>query len=168
MDGPLVDSEGFPRSDIDVYSCRHARNKISCLQNDHIALMNEIEEELNKLHLAAKASKMSLSDTKIDTQSEAALAMETERLPFAELDRVDQGSPGADGGLQVGDKVIEFGSVMAENFTDIKTFGSIVQHSINKPVRVIVLRNGHQLPLNITPSKWRGPGVLGCNIKPLR
>lgn len=26
----LVDAEGFPRSDIDVYSCRHARHQISC------------------------------------------------------------------------------------------------------------------------------------------
>ena len=30
MDGPLVDSEQFPRSDIDIYSVRLARNKIVC------------------------------------------------------------------------------------------------------------------------------------------
>jgi hypothetical protein len=30
MDGPLVDSEGFPRADIDVYSVRHARHQIAC------------------------------------------------------------------------------------------------------------------------------------------
>ena len=30
MDDPLVDGEGFPRSDIDVYQVRHARNNIRC------------------------------------------------------------------------------------------------------------------------------------------
>ena len=30
MDGPLVDTEGYPRSDIDIYSVRHARHQIIC------------------------------------------------------------------------------------------------------------------------------------------
>ena len=30
MDEPLVDGEGFPRSDIDVYQVRHARHSIRC------------------------------------------------------------------------------------------------------------------------------------------
>lgn len=30
MDEPLVDSDGYPRNDIDVYRVRHARHKIIC------------------------------------------------------------------------------------------------------------------------------------------
>ena len=30
MTGPLVDEEGFPRSDIDVYAVRTARNRVIC------------------------------------------------------------------------------------------------------------------------------------------
>lgn len=30
MTGPLVDSEGFPISNIDVYQVRHARHRIIC------------------------------------------------------------------------------------------------------------------------------------------
>ncbi len=30
MDGPLIDSEGYPRADIDVYSVRHSRHRIIC------------------------------------------------------------------------------------------------------------------------------------------
>ena len=30
MDGQLVDREGYPRSDIDVYEVRRARNRIIC------------------------------------------------------------------------------------------------------------------------------------------
>lgn len=35
MHGPLLDSEGFPRSDIDVVAVRTARNRIICMF-DHI------------------------------------------------------------------------------------------------------------------------------------
>nr|CAD7576342.1 unnamed protein product [Timema californicum] len=44
MQESLVDSEGYPRQDIDVYQVRHARHKIICLLNDHKAIMKEIEE----------------------------------------------------------------------------------------------------------------------------
>jgi hypothetical protein len=47
---PLVDAEGYPRSDIDVYQVRHARAGIYRLQNDHKALMREIEALLFSLH----------------------------------------------------------------------------------------------------------------------
>ena len=30
IDGPLVDKEGYPRADIDVYAVRHARHRIAC------------------------------------------------------------------------------------------------------------------------------------------
>lgn len=30
MTDELVDSQGFPRNDIDVYQVRHARHKITC------------------------------------------------------------------------------------------------------------------------------------------
>lgn len=30
MNEPLIDSEGYPRADIDVYTVRHARHKVIC------------------------------------------------------------------------------------------------------------------------------------------
>ncbi|RWS25722.1 26S proteasome non-ATPase regulatory subunit 9-like protein [Leptotrombidium deliense] len=50
MNDPLVDAEGFPRNDIDVYQVRTARNKIICLQNDGKEVMRQIEEKLYKYH----------------------------------------------------------------------------------------------------------------------
>jgi len=38
-----VDAEGFPRSDIDIWSIAEVRKKVVMLQNDHIALMKQIE-----------------------------------------------------------------------------------------------------------------------------
>ncbi|XP_059145579.1 26S proteasome non-ATPase regulatory subunit 9-like [Physella acuta] len=166
LNEPLVDAEGFPRSDIDVYSCRHARHQISCLQNDHISIMKEIEEELINIHQTARANKAgeSLNTCTITSGDEI---METERIPFALIDRVDQGSPAAHGGLEVGDQLIEFGSVMSENFTNMQSVATVVQHSKDKPLRVVLQRNGRVFNVNITPSTWSGPGLLGCNIKPL-
>lgn len=46
LKGPLVDADGFPRADIDVYRVRHLRHQFACLQNDHRALMKRIEEIL--------------------------------------------------------------------------------------------------------------------------
>ena len=41
MDTPLVDHEGFPRDDIDIWAVRHARVRIIELRNDHKALMDK-------------------------------------------------------------------------------------------------------------------------------
>lgn len=34
MDGPLIDREGYPRADIDVYTVRKARQRIICKYQD--------------------------------------------------------------------------------------------------------------------------------------
>lgn len=54
--------------------------------------MAEIEEELYKIHAAAKAAK---SEESMDTSSETQLSVEMqERLsPFLEVNKVDDGSP---------------------------------------------------------------------------
>src|SRR5262249_43210424 len=51
---PLVDAEGFPRSDVDVYAVRLARHKIACLQNDHKAFSKQIEDALIELHASTR------------------------------------------------------------------------------------------------------------------
>lgn len=60
MDGPLIDGDGFPRNDIDVYQVRQARQQIICLQNDYKALMKEIEKQMHKLHSEAAESQTQL------------------------------------------------------------------------------------------------------------
>lgn len=54
MNEPLVDADGFPRNDIDVYQVRTARSQIICLQNDLKELMKEIERGLGDVHADAK------------------------------------------------------------------------------------------------------------------
>uniref|UniRef100_A0A1I7WTV0 Nas2_N domain-containing protein n=1 Tax=Heterorhabditis bacteriophora TaxID=37862 RepID=A0A1I7WTV0_HETBA len=58
MDSPLVDTEGFPISTIDVYSVRRARNEIICLRNDHAALTKQIAEAIESIHAVEEIPKI--------------------------------------------------------------------------------------------------------------
>ncbi|XP_070759800.1 26S proteasome non-ATPase regulatory subunit 9 isoform X2 [Enoplosus armatus] len=70
-------------------------------------------------------------------------------------------------GLRVGDEVIEFGSVNTENFQNLQNIASVVQHSEGKPLRVTVIRDGQKAQMSLTPKRWSGRGLLGCNIVPI-
>ena len=57
LHGNLLDAEGFPRADIDIYAVRGMRNQLARLQNDHQAVMKQIETGLVDLHAAQRAAK---------------------------------------------------------------------------------------------------------------
>ena len=50
MKEPLVDNEGYPRNDIDVYTVRTTRHKIITLENDCRDIMKIIERKLEEFH----------------------------------------------------------------------------------------------------------------------
>ncbi|XP_057688652.1 26S proteasome non-ATPase regulatory subunit 9 isoform X2 [Corythoichthys intestinalis] len=160
LDGPLVDAEGYPRNDVNLYQIRTARHNISCLQNDHKAIMVEIEDALHRLHAREKAK---------HRQDRAQALEETtaqrDRLPpaFARVDAVTQGSPASVAGLKVGDEVIEFGSVNSGNFQNLHNIASVVQHSEGKPLRVTVVREGQRANMSLTPQRWSGQGLMGMD-----
>ncbi|XP_015781061.1 26S proteasome non-ATPase regulatory subunit 9 [Tetranychus urticae] len=54
MNEPLVDKEGFPRNDVDIYQVRTARNKIVCLSNDCKALTEQMEKKLHEFHAMSR------------------------------------------------------------------------------------------------------------------
>ncbi|XP_018523910.1 26S proteasome non-ATPase regulatory subunit 9 [Lates calcarifer] len=164
VEGPLVDAEGFPRADVNLYQIRTARHNISCLQNDHKAIMAEIEEALHKLHAREKAKR---ERDEAEAQVEAMEQQVTLPPPFARVDAVTQGSPASGAGLRVGDEVTEFGSVNPENFQNLQNIAAVVQHSEGKPLRVTVIRDGQSVQMSLTPQRWSGRGLLGCNIVPI-
>lgn len=67
-------------------------------------------------------------------------------------------------GLEVLDKILEFGSVNSTNFRSLANIGFVADSSKNRPVSVVVLRDNRIVRLSITPKPWLGPGLLGCNI----
>ncbi|TMS03528.1 26S proteasome non-ATPase regulatory subunit 9 [Larimichthys crocea] len=164
VEGALVDEEGYPRSDVNLYQIRTARHNVSCLQNDHKDIMVEIEEALHKLHAREKAKRQ---QDETGAQDEAMEQQVTLPPPFARVDAVTQGSPACGAGLRVGDEVIEFGSVNTANFQNLQNIASVVQHSEGKSLRVAVIRDGQKAQMSLTPQRWSGRGLLGCNIVPI-
>ncbi|XP_042297879.1 26S proteasome non-ATPase regulatory subunit 9 isoform X2 [Sceloporus undulatus] len=163
MNEPLVDVEGYPRADVDLYQVRTARHNIICLQNDHKALMREVEEALHQLHAQDKEK-----HAKDEAEARAEAMSQTLPQPFAKVNAVTPGSPASLSGLQVDDEIVEFGSVNTHNFQSLQNIATVVQHSEGKPLSVTVIRGGERLHLGLTPKRWNGRGLLGCNILPLQ
>jgi 26S proteasome non-ATPase regulatory subunit 9 len=104
MRQPLVDREGFPRDDLDVWAVRHARVRIIELRSDLAALMDEIAKTLETVYpreLPPPSEKKGAdegsgpSGSVVDSAS-GGEATSTELLPFARVNGVAPGSPAAD------------------------------------------------------------------------
>ncbi|XP_063171649.1 26S proteasome non-ATPase regulatory subunit 9 [Candoia aspera] len=163
MSEPLVDAEGYPRADVDVYQVRTARHNIICLQNDHKALMHQVEQGLHQLHAREKGKReRDEAEARAEAQSQAL------PQPFARVNAVTPGSPASFSGLQADDEIVEFGSINSHNFQSLQNIATVVQHSEDKPLSVTVVRRGEKLHLGLTPKRWSGKGLLGCNIVPLQ
>ena len=79
MDTPLVDRDGFPRADINVWAVRSARVRTIELRNDLKAVMNAIAKALEGV---------------FDPSLAASRAAEPKDLkPFAKVNTVSPGSP---------------------------------------------------------------------------
>lgn len=166
MDEPLVDSEDFPRNDIDVYQVRHARSRVNRLRNDLKAIMAQIESGVQDFH---EKSRTEGNGTNCVSNRVV--------LPpcFAAIDLVTEGSPAQQDGLKVGDRVAVFGSVNADNFGALSDVGREVRQNQGREVRVKVVRNWTEdepdkaevAVVKLVPREWSGRGLLGCNIVPL-
>ncbi|CAL1675067.1 unnamed protein product [Lasius platythorax] len=164
MDEPLVDSEGYPRQDIDVYQVRHTRHKIICLTNDHKALMKKIEEGLHKVHALSMGSEAQEPVPNVsDSQEIESVSLE----PFLRVNLVSPGSPAEIAGIQVEDLILEFGSIHYRNFKSLTDIGKLVENSRYKTVNLKIKRGSNSIVLSLTPRPWVGKGLLGCNVIPL-
>nr|QSC88214.1 26S proteasome regulatory particle assembly chaperone 2 [Nilaparvata lugens] len=153
MDDPLVDAEGYPRNDIDVYQVRLARNKIICLNNDLKDMIETIERGISKWH-----------------KEEADKALSPARVnytPFLRVGSVSPGSPADIDGLRAGDLLLEIGTVNGTNYSTMADVGRVVEHSIEKALEVRVLRHGRSVNLLLVPKPWSGQGNLGCVFLPI-
>ncbi|XP_015584998.1 26S proteasome non-ATPase regulatory subunit 9 [Cephus cinctus] len=162
MNDPLVDNDGYPRQDIDVYQVRHARNRIIYLQNDHKALMKKIEEGLYEFHSYMRGQ----TDDSIPAATSS--LQETILLdPFLRVNLVLPGSPAEIAGIQIEDLILEFGSIDAQNFKSLKDIADVVEHSRYKSVIVKIKRGINTTTLSLIPRPWSGKGLLGCNVVPV-
>lgn len=191
----LVDKEGFPRADVDVYQARQDRACLSMLKNDHKDLTARLEQGMHALHAAARSAGTA---GMASTASPAGMASEQSRTvepraasvrsrptnfapqpmeedtpvmqsasAFAIIDEVTSGSPAADDGLLVGDLVIRFGEVRHSGGGELTRVAQTLQQHVGFAVQVDVQRQGTPHTLQLTPRTWAGRGFLGCHMRPL-
>lgn len=82
IDTPLVDMDGYPRGDIDVYRARTLRGRLAEIKTDHKALMKQLDEGL--LRVAAFQKKAS----KEEEEEKAEMAARSKPKPKPKLDPV--------------------------------------------------------------------------------
>lgn len=89
----LVDAEGFPRADIDVWAVRTARVRIIELRNDYKAVLDDLSKALQVVWARGDTGGARSSDGAQAPRGEEADA--EEEIPFARVDGVQPGSPAA-------------------------------------------------------------------------
>ncbi|KAL7754103.1 putative 26S proteasome regulatory subunit [Sorochytrium milnesiophthora] len=170
LDEPLVDRDGFPRADVDVYNVRIVRSKIVRRRNDLKDVMKRIEASLHDLH---QATQEALSRGESIDIRDAATSNSPRPTPFARVDAVAPDSPAKEAGLLKDDLILQFGSVSNNSGSDVgglmkELLGLVASHE-NKQVKVVVQRVREQaqttydtLELTMTPRKWPGRAAAPC------
>lgn len=94
MTEPLVDADGFPRNDIDVYQVRHARHEIYCSQNDLKDLMQAIAVGLEDYHAEGISFQSPKNPPGIASNApETSTSVVRDRNPFVIINLVSPNSP---------------------------------------------------------------------------
>jgi len=166
MDDPVVDQDGFPRADIDVYQVRHARSNIRTKTTDLKEVMKKIEAGLLNIHAQARQG-IGLESTVSQAMNLEKDSVSINKAPFARVLVVCSGSPADEAGIKQGDLITKFGSVDSSNFTSLKSISDIVEQSRDKAISVWLLRDDQHIKTELTPRTWSGQGLLGFKIRPV-
>lgn len=157
MSGNIIDSEGYPRADVDIYKIRLTRQEINCLQNDYKDLLKKIEDQ-----------GLSLSQ---ENKEALLICQAPDKLkPLLKITQVDTGSPSELAGLEKGDEIVQFGPITAANSShNLSEISSYVNEREEKIILLKALRkkddsDNQILRLKLIPKKWSGHGLLGCKL----
>ena len=194
----LVDSEGFPRGDIDIVNVKSKRARLRVINTgktiitvflfqtfkignnvyvDFKIIMKEIEILLPQLYgqvgsqVVEPTSKITPSGCLQLSDIEAVASHQEQNhdtTPIAIIDEVLVGSPSAEAGLCNGDLLLRFAHVSSTHKPGLTSIPGIVRESAGQPISIVVMRGGSRLELFITPTTWGGRGLLGCHLTPIK
>jgi 26S proteasome non-ATPase regulatory subunit 9 len=168
----LIDEEGFPRSDIDIYNVKNKRRRLAEINTDHKTLMKQIEEIVPKLTQMKPAADRGL-DASPPQQTEplsanCPSASLSELKPFAKLDEILTGSPAFEAGIKETDELLAFGNVTEADPKAFASIAKLVGDSVNKEIKLKIKRGHELLELSLMPRTWGGRGLLGCHLTPIK
>ncbi|KAL6221408.1 hypothetical protein ACLB2K_009159 [Fragaria x ananassa] len=144
------------------------------LKNDYKEITEKLDRNIQVLHsekLAPKSSSLNPSDGQsgsVVSVGESASATNVNSnamdvdvsVTFALVDEIADASPAAEDGFQLGDQIVKFGNV--ENGDNLlQKLASEAQTNQGCAIPVMVLRQGAQVNLMVTPRTWQGRGLLG-------
>ncbi|KAF7298944.1 Nas2-N domain-containing protein [Mycena indigotica] len=158
MDSPLVDAEGFPRPDVDIYRVRNSRKSIIELRNDRNLVMEQLANVLQLVY-----------DPSVTQPNPPVTGIVVRHgKPFAKVDGVSPGSPAAEAGLLREDLIFQFDNLTQSSFrtSSLRALVDVVNDNENKSILLRVLRQGEGMTLTLVPKRWSGRGLLGCHIVP--
>jgi 26S proteasome non-ATPase regulatory subunit 9 len=196
LKGALIDSEGFPRADVDLYDVRRKRHRVAVLQTDHKDIMQVLETELKALHRVLKQISKFGGETALQQQPAAA----PPSVPSARQ-QPSNGGGGDEKTIEESDAlsaaaVVSVSQVLPEPFARVESvaagspaeaaglrvgdqvvsfgdetqklanLGPIVRDNENRSVPVNVVRSGARVELALIPRAWSGRGLLGCYLVP--
>ena len=156
----LVDAEGYPRADLDLYRVRSQRGRHATIRTDHKALMKKIEV---LLPIALAAPPEDARATPPPSRSVKPPPAPPSNAPWCSITEVRDGSPAAEAGLRLGDLVVAFGDAIS--LDQVKPF--VLGH-VGRPFAVWVERGSSRVKLDMTARTWAGEGLLGCRLLPLQ
>ena len=177
----LVDNEGFPRGDIDIYDVRDKRKRLAVINTDYTALMKEIEKLLGEIYSESllqsrhesndngsqqERKQNQLSSSTASSTSTGLVTVFGNKKSIATIDEILMGSPSETAGLKNGDELISFGGIDIDATDPISKIPPMVRDNVEKVINVIVKRKGELVNISLIPKLWKGNGLLGCHLTP--
>jgi 26S proteasome non-ATPase regulatory subunit 9 len=175
LTGQLVDAEGFPRGDIDIYNVKLKRKRLNEINTDYRLLMKKIEETINKVYSRSSSETpmentcQKMKEVPSNKDKEVSLSELQDYQHFAILDQILPGSPAQTAGIQEGDKLVQFGHINYLSSGVMTAVARLVGDSLNSPIAIVVRRSaiGELTNLTLTPKPWGGRGLLGVHLQPV-
>ena len=161
----LIDKEGFPRGDIDLFNVKAKRQRLAVINTDHKALMSQIERVLHMAHYEMPdVDEMRSTLRATVVQAEKVREFSVSSTAFAIIDEILDTSPAKEAGLMNGDELLAFGKVTAQTSDALNAVPSVVRDAVNKRIPLIIRRGENIISVTITPKSWGGRGLLGCHL----
>ncbi|XP_049289714.1 26S proteasome non-ATPase regulatory subunit 9 isoform X2 [Anopheles funestus] len=167
---PVTDGESYPRSDIDVYAVRQARNSIIYLQNDRKKIMAEIEKGM-ALFFEQERNTFVQEQLPIEPMSVADCdedVIKPTLEPFVVVEKVEPGQLADRMGITIKDKILQIGTLSSQNFKGLNQIQTMINNARGGKLQFVVRKASTGKDVTIEMDLSSAETRLGLFVKPLK